>query len=320
LKVGSLIAAGVAVALLGWTERDDLLDEWRYLTVAIPYRHNTFDQNANAAAELLKLGALHSFWDCAHDKDHCPAMVVIPAGSFVMGSPASDSERQLNEGPQHQVTIPKPFAIAKYATTFAEWDECATYGDCNPNIGDEGWGRGRRPVINVTWNDAQTYVAWLSQMTGKHYRLLSEAEYEYATRAGTSTARFWGDTATDQCRYANGDDQAARKADPTDKTTLSCDDGFVYSSPVGSFRPNEFGLYDMLGNVWDWTEDCYHASYSGAPTDGRPWGSGQCGHPVVRGGSWGNGPRVLRSAYRTQDSNTVKNYYDGFRVARTLDQ
>ncbi len=234
----------------------------------------------------------------------CPEMIVAPAGRFTMGSPAGqggDSER-----PAHEVTIAKPFAVAKFALTFDEWDGCAAHGDCNPHVSDKKWGRGRRPTINVSWDDAQTYVKWLSRITGKDYRLLSEAEYEYAARAGTETKYPWGDDI---------------KLDG--KPMANCDGcggewGSKQTAPVGSFPANAFGLYDMVGNVWEWTEDCWHEHYDGAPTDGSPWTSGDCDTPVVRGGSWSLFPDNLRSALRSGADSDLRADSLGFRVARTL--
>ncbi len=201
------------------------------------------EQTASAWERALKAG--NSFKECGD----CPEMIVVPAGRFLMGSPAGqgyDSER-----PAHEVTIAKPFAVAEFALTFDEWDACAAHGDCNPRVDDEGWGRGRRPVINVSWDDAQAYVKWLSRITGKRYRLLSEAEYEYAARAGTRTAYPWGD----EIRL-NG------KPMPNCSGCGSQWDG-KQTAPVGSFTANRFDLYDMVGNVWEWTEDCWNDSYEG---------------------------------------------------------
>ena len=235
----------------------------------------------------------------------CPGMVVVPARPFTMGSPegqGDDSERRA-----HEVTIAKPFAVAKFALTFDEWDACALHGDCNPHVGDAGWGRGRRPAINVSWDDAQAYVKWLSWWTGRSYRLLSEAEYEYAARAGTKTKYPWGDD-------VNLDG----------KPMANCDGcggewGGKQTAPVGSFPANAFGLHDMVGNVWEWTEDCWHGNYDGAPADGLPWTKGDaCYLRVVRGGSWNFNPDVLRSAIRDRANSGDRNGNLGFRVARTL--
>ena len=241
------------------------------------------------------------FQDC----DKCPSMVVVPAGSFAMGSPASEPRRESYEGPQHEVTFAKPFAVAKYELTFADWDACVTGGGCNgykPNNLD--WGRGQQPVINVSWDDARAYVAWLSEVTGKTYRLLSEAEYEYATRAGTTTVYPWGDDIGKNNANCNGCGSKWDVQQP---------------APVGSFPPNKFGLYDMVGNVFEWTQDCYHDSYNGAPTDGSAWiTGGDCGKRAVRGGAWSFYTVFLRSAFRMGVPIVIRGSNLGFRVGRTL--
>ncbi len=238
------------------------------------------------------------------DCPECPEMVVVPAGSFMMGSPDSEVERNSIEGPQHRLTIPRPFAVGKFEVTFEEWDACVAGGGCNgyrPN--DQGWGRGKRPVINVSWDDAKTYVAWLSRKTGKPYRLLTEAEWEYAARAGTNTRYWWGD----EIGSGNANCDTA------------CGDSFRYTAPVGSFKPNGFGLHDMLGNVWEWTEDCWNGNYNSAPTDGTAWLGSDCGRRVLRGGSWILNPGNVRSAVRMGGVTASRSYRYGigFRVART---
>ena len=197
LRVQALVAAvalGEAViifiGLLGWLNRGALEEQWRFYTKVRPYVTAQITPYVLSAAAERALKPGDSFRECAQD---CPDMIVIPAGSFTMGSPQSEAGRGPNEAPQHVVAIAKPFAVAKFELTFADWDACAAYGDCSPHVSDSGWGRGQYPVIDVTWNDAQQYVRWLSRTTGKPYRLLSEAEYEYAARAGTQTVYYWGD-------------------------------------------------------------------------------------------------------------------------------
>ena len=252
---------------------------------------------AIAAENTTKPGRV--FKDCAQ----CPQMVVIPAGSFLMGSPPGERDRYKIEGPQHQVTVGR-FAMGRYEVTFAEWDACIAAGGCSHRPGDEGWGRGRRPVINVTWKDAKQYVAWLSSKTGKRYRLPSEAEWEYAARAGTRTAYWWGDApgrGKANCRDC-GSQWGGKK-----------------TAPVGSFRPNGFGLYDVSDNVMERVEDCWHKSYVGAPTNGEPWTTGGlCRYRVSRGGSWYGYSRGLRSATRGWSIPETRHSFSGFRVAKTL--
>ena len=227
------------------------------------------------------------FRDC----EECPEMVVVPAGSFTMGSPASEEDRDNDEGPQHRVTIRAPFAVGKYEVTFSEWDACVAAGGCGHRADDRSWGRGRRPVINVSWEDARSYVLWLSRKTGKRYRLLSEAEWEYAARAGTTRPFHTGSTiSTDRANYNGSFSYGAG-----DKGTWRKE-----SVPVGSFPANGFGLHDMHGNVWEWVEDCWNDNYAGAPSNGTAWtAGGDCGKRVLRGGSWYNKPRILRSAIRS---------------------
>jgi formylglycine-generating enzyme required for sulfatase activity len=254
-----------------------------------------------AEADQHQPKPVQSLRDCPDD---CPEMVVIPAGTFMMGSSPRELGHQESEAPQHKVTIAKPFAVSKYELTFDEWDACADHGACDEQIGDGGWGRGKQPVINVTWDEAQKYATWLSKLTGKHYRLLSEAEYEYATRAGMRTPYPWGDAIG--TNRANCIDCGSRwdKRQP---------------APVGSFAPNAFGLYDMVGNVWEWVEDCWHGTYKLAPTDGSAWTTGDCGVRVLRGGSWTSFHDQLRSANRSRSAADDRGRIIGFRVARTLE-
>ncbi len=243
------------------------------------------------------------------DAPWCPEMVVIPAGRFLMGSSSAEAERSNDEGPQHYVSIAEPFALGRYPVTFDEYDEFAATTGREPP-GDEGWGRGRRPVINVSWNDAQAYVAWLSERTGAAYRLPSEAEWEHACRGGTTTTFHFGPTiSTDQGNHnGNYTDGSGRKGVHRHQTI-----------PVGSFPANPFGLHDMHGNVWEWCADVWHNDYRGAPTDGRAWvEGGEQGQRVLRGGSWVNLPIYLRAAARDRSVPGGWDYDVGFRVARTL--
>jgi formylglycine-generating enzyme required for sulfatase activity len=242
------------------------------------------------------------FRDCAK----CPEMVVVPAGSFTMGSPQSEKGRSYYEGPQHRVTFSQPFAVGKYAVTFDEWDACVADGGCNGyKPSDADWGRGKRPVVNVSWNDAQAYTSWLKRKTGRDYHLLSEAQREYVTRAGTTTPFWWGSTIlADQANYTDDGEAKSRYRYQT--------------APVDAFQPNPWGLYQVHGNVYEWTEDCWKDNYSSAATDGSAWTSEDCVSRVVRGGSWETFPRYLRSAYRDRYIAVNRSTRYGFRVARTL--
>jgi formylglycine-generating enzyme required for sulfatase activity len=301
-----LLLLGIIGSLVGIIEKETIKEQFHWLTVMRPYRVANFDPY------VLKPGAEHalrpstSFRECAKD---CPEMIVIPAGEFIMGSPATEqgfgNEQGLgyNDDPQHNVTIARPFAVSKYDVTFADWDACVSVGGC-PKAADSGFGRDTKPVINVNWDDAQTYLTWLSKMTGQPYRLLTEAEWEYAARAGTTTTFYWGDhVGTGNANCIGCDSHLAGKA----------------TSPVGSFPANQFGLYDMAGNVEGWVQDCNHNSYNGAPADGSAWISGDCSLRVVRGGSWLSSPGGVRSADRaTEPAAVYRANTLGFRVGRTL--
>lgn len=273
-----------------------------------------------------------TFRDCPT----CPQMVVVPAGSFMMGSPSHEEGRNENEGPVHRVTIGQALAVGKYEVTIGEYEQfVATTGHVGGNS-CEVWERGkfqkrsgvnwdapgfqkteRHPVVCVSWKDVQAYVRWLSRTTGEKYRLLSEAEWEYVARAGTATARYWGSREAGQCRYANGADQTGRDA-RVDGKEASCDDGQYRTAVAGTYQANRFGLYDVLGNVWEWTQDCVNSSYQGAPNNGRVWRQGNCNRRIMRGGSWLNSPLGLRSAIRAHVPADRRSSSVGFRIARSL--
>ena len=234
---------------------------------------------------------LETFKDCPD----CAEMVALAAGSFIMGSPRTENGRFGNEA-QHEVTIQQAFAIGKYEVTFAEWDACVAGGGCGGyRPSDEGWGRGKQPVMQISWEDAQSYVLWLSQKTGKTYRLPTDAEWEYAARAGTATAYPWGELPSHN--QANYGTEACCAGLVSEK------DVWEGSSPVGSFPANAFGLYDMQGNVWEWVADCSDTA---------------CTQRGLRGGSWNSYPSLLRSANRNENLITKRPANYGFRVARTL--
>lgn len=233
------------------------------------------------------------FRDCAD----CAEMVVVPAGEFKMGS-----DETIYEKPSHRVVIAEDFAIGRREVTFEEWDLCVTAGGCRYRPDDRGWGRGTRPVIDVSWDDAQSFVAWLSQKTGKKYRLPSEAEWEYAARAGTETAFWWGRALV--------------------KGTANCEDcgdaPLRRSTPAQSFRPNGFGLFDVAGNAAEWVQDCWNDTYKGAPSNGAAWSTGQCQQRGLRGGSFAAKAAYARSAARFRYDQDVRYYTNGFRIARDL--
>lgn len=231
----------------------------------------------------------------------CPVMIVIPPGKFIMGSSERELDHRASEGPQHEVEIAKSFAVSKFEVTFEQWDACVAASACVRAA--DAWGRGDMPVVNVSWGDAQQYVGWLSRLTGKAYRLLTEAEWEYTARAGSNTRFSWGD------------EPGADNANCSD-----CGSTWnLQTAPVGSFKPNAFGLHDMHGNVWEWVEDSWHENYQAAPTDGSAWLKG--GDPkyrVIRGGSWHNEGELIRAAVRFQRNHLVQFDTLGFRVARTM--
>jgi formylglycine-generating enzyme required for sulfatase activity len=249
-------------------------------------------------------GALTEFKDCAG----CPQMVVIPAGEFTMGSPPSEKYRGAEA--QHRITIAYPFAVSKFEVTFDQWDACVKDGSCGGyRPDDEGWGRGNRPVMNISWENAKAYVTWLGHKTGKPYRLLSESEWEYAARAGTTTPFSYGNSLSPGKANYNGSVEGSAPSKVNRQQTI----------PIGSFPANEFGLHDMHGNVSEWVEDCWHDEYDEkAPTDGSAWLEGNCDGRVVRGGSWEDSQADLRSAARTGGAKGDQFYTDGLRIARDL--
>ena len=245
-----------------------------------------------------------SFRDCPN----CPEMVVVPAGSFIMGSPVYERGRHGDEGPQHRVKFEQTFAVGKFEVTFSEWDACLADDGCkNWHPQNENWGRGEHPVIYISWFEAKAYVQWLSKRTGEKYRLLSEAEWEYVARGGTTTPFSTGKIITP--------DQANFKGSYVRDGIYTA----IYlqkTVPVGAYSANNFGLYDMYGNVLEWVEDCYYNNYRGAPNDGSVRTSGDCASRIQRGGSWQDTLMNLRSANRVGVSPLMKTSKAGFRVAR----
>jgi formylglycine-generating enzyme required for sulfatase activity len=298
LVYGLLI--GSIAGLIGWINQPYLTDQLTWYTTVRPYMLRQVRPYVLTAAAERALKSGDSFRECAKD---CPEMVVVPAREFMMGSAADERNHYGNENPLHRVTIARPLAVSKFEVTFEQWDACVAIGACT-HVPDGNMGRGMQPVINVSWDNAQQYVVWISTMTGRPYRLLSEAEWEYAARAGTTTAFSWGDEIGKNNANCNG---------------CGSEWDSRQTAPVGSFAPNQFGLHDMHGNVWEWVEDCLHANYEGAPKDGSPWiAQGDCNHRVVRGGSWAGYPVGLRSALRFWYSADDHGNDLGFRVARTL--
>jgi len=307
------------------------------------------DKNVNKSL----IGKLLDLVDnpCAYSKDNGPEMIIIPAGRFEMGSPESEKGRSSRESPKHLVAIVHPFAIGRceitvgqfrtfvnetgYVTSAESGNGCQLWQADNGHPSDKirkelNWKNAgyhqdvNHPVVCVSWYDAQAYIRWLSERTGQHYRLPSEAEWEYAARAGSNTAYFWGDDPRMACDFANVGDLSQGRVPYWKVPTTDCDDHAQYTAPVAKYKPNAFGLYDMLGNVYEWTQDCEHSNYIRAPVDGHArdnFGSEPCSERITRGGAWGNtptGPPKYRSA--------VRNYYVagnaaagiGFRIVREL--
>lgn len=301
-----------------------------------------------APAELQPVASpspRESFQDCTD----CPRMVVIPGGEFLMGSPPEESGRRQNEGPQRRLAIAS-FAMSEteitqgqYAAFVQETNRaaeggCYTHGDGSDDISDvdprASWrspgfeSTPEHPVVCVSWHEARDYAAWLSRKTGETYRLPSEAEWEYAARAGTTSAFFWGDSADRECVRMNGGDRslvralpawsqsiatALRNGDPRARL-VECDDGSPFTSVVGRYQPNPFGLRDIIGNAWEWVEDCWSESL---PMESRPKVALSCDHRT-RGGSWDDFPEDLRSARRGRLAPDQRRNDVGFRLARTL--
>jgi formylglycine-generating enzyme required for sulfatase activity len=294
LRIALALLGVSALGYVAWSNRSYVAARFALLTDAIRPR-------ALTAVQEGKLQARDGFKECSF----CPEMVVVPAGKFMMGSPASEPGRRNEESPYHEVVIARPFAVSRLEVTFAQWDVCALVGDCAHQPADQGWGRASLPVTNVSWNDARQYAGWISRLTGQHYRLLSESEWEYAARGGSTSAYGWGN----EIGRANANCKGCGSAWDNRQT-----------APVGSFSANAFGLHDMLGNVWEWVEDCWHDRYEGAPADGSAWtvACSDDGYRVVRGGGWNDDPADLRAAARYGGPVAIRNSVNGARLARTL--
>ena len=252
-----------------------------------------------------------NFRDC----EDCPSMVVVPAGSFWQGSEESSPYAIKMETPRRMVTIAEPFAVSVFEITMEQWDQCVSAGSCRTRPPDNGWGRGSRPVIMVSWNDAQEYVAWLNSRTGQAYSLPSESQWEYLARAGEE--RDWlGGSPTSVCQYGN---IAGAESGFRWQHEECSDQAAIETLPVGSFKPNAFGVYDVVGNVAEWTLDCMNLSYLDAPADGSAWGRGICSSRITRGGSWFTGSREIRLPARFNLKNGDRNDFTGFRVVRKVE-
>lgn len=309
-----------------------------YASLAITSRMSTAAPGANMHTQAGK-----QFHDC---RNACPEMVIVPRGSFTMGASPGEAERekvpayfQGHSVPQHAVTIRYAFAVSKFDVTRDEYaafvaathrpdpDSCyiTVASGREEDVKGANWHSpgfpqtGKDPVVCVNWDDAKVYAAWLSAKTGHSYRLPTEAEWEYAARAGTTTARYAESSPAGLCRFVNHADLDYSAKNPHDSdVNRECHDGFPFTSPVGSFSPNSFGLYDMLGNVWQWTQDCWNDDYKGAPSDGSSWESGNCNRRVVRGGAYSNVPGLVLSDVRNGYKSSGRDHSQGFRVVRTF--
>ena len=291
-----------------------------------------------AAVAWLFGGSARAAVSCAD----CPEMLSIPAGELVMGAaPGEEARENLSpefrgrSEPQRRVKV-QAFLAGKYEVTRAQYrafahatgradDGCFVWAgsqfqlDRSRSWRSTGYAQDdTHPATCISWEDATAYAAWLSRRTGGRYRLLTEAEWEYAARAGTTTARYWGDDASRSCEHANVADRATQSQVPGAREwhAAPCDDAHAYTAPVGRFRANAFGLHDTLGNVAEWTQDCWNHGYAGAPVDGAAWTAGDCSMRAVRGGSWEDAPVGVRAAYRVGSPVTIRVYTRGFRVAR----
>jgi formylglycine-generating enzyme required for sulfatase activity len=331
---GTLLRGAPLAEAARWlAERGDDLneDERAYVRASLAARDRRRWLAGGAAALVVLASVVAAVWQYREAErlrreraPILPVMVEIQPRPFMMGSRKDDKEAYSNEQPLHEVVIVKPFKIGKHEVTFEEYDRFALATDRRPPS-DQGWGGGKRPVINVSWDDAVAYAKWLSKETGQRFRLPTEAEWEYAARADSATARFWGDDPKEACRYANVYDRTGeavgKEKYAIDWEAHDCDDGFVETAPVdrSGAKPNALGLHDVLGNVWEWVEDCWHASYEGAPTDGSVWtAGGDCGRRVVRGGSGYGAPRHVRSARRTRLPAGGRDLLIGARLAQDL--
>ncbi|OUT77689.1 MAG: hypothetical protein CBB82_05935 [Betaproteobacteria bacterium TMED22] len=253
------------------------------------------------------------FKDCGD----CPVMIVIPSGSFSMGSPPVDQGRPYAEGELRLVHIPNRFASGKFEITYKEWEGCVVDGQC-PDAKKDDWSGETHPVVNISWKEAFQYTKWLSKKTGRPYRLLTEAEWEYVATGGISRARFFGIKAQRICDFGNIYDYTAEEVLDYGLDVLPCNDQYGFSAPIGSFKPNQFGVHDMLGNVWEWTEDCQAILWRNAPTDASARVDGHCTHRAYRGGSWlSHPPKYLQipDRYKYLGAREIDL---GFRLALTL--
>ena len=321
LRGGTLAAIAVAAAIVA-------------LAVAYFLEHDRILGwlESHRSAVTVRPGDGETFRDCPT----CPLMRVLPPGRLIQGAAADAAESTQFELPSHPVVIAHSLGIGVYEVTVGEFKEfadatshqsagCEAYDGSWQAHAEFNWANvgysqtSAHPVVCVSWRDANDYAAWLSTKTGQKYRLPSESEWEYAARAGSDLARPWAEDASAACASANVADQTAAQRYPGWKVQ-PCSDGYVYTAPVGSFKPNAFGLYDMLGNAFEWVQDCWHADYKGAPSDGSAWLTGNCTERDLRGGSWFTSPSLVRTSARNRFEETYRSNSVGFRLVREVKQ
>jgi len=308
MSADAATAQALAIEQAAWSSAKNANTAESYQTYLSSYPNGTYAPLAKAALEELRPSPGKTFQDC----NACPMMKTLESGNAQLGAGASEPGVKPNEQPQRPVIISTPFSISLTEVTFAQWDACVTGGGCTKRPKDNGWGRGNRPVINISWDDAQGYAKWLSDQTGKPYSLPSEAQWEYAARGG-ETGHYMGGSAKALCAFANG---AGIESGLTWANKECSDLSSDRTLPVGSLSANKFGIKDMLGNVQEWTLDCNTLNLKDAPTNGNPDLRGSCNQRVVRGGSWFSPPTGLRFTTRENQRRGDSNDFTGFRVVR----
>lgn len=328
ISLALFLAVGLLLLVLKFTLTNESNES--YITSQVPV---SVDDNVKQDVSVVL--QQHQPGDTFTDCESCPEMVVIPTGSFLQGSPENETGRELNEGPQHNVTIAYPLAVGVTEVTRGQFSRFVAEADYKGSgcwIYDGDWQKQptrnwlspgftqdeNHPVTCVSWYDAKSYTRWLAEKTGSKYRLLSESEWEYVARGGTTTARQWGNAPSAACLSANVADSTGAANYPG-WNVHDCDDKFIYTSPVATFEANSFGLYDTLGNVFEWVEDCWSDNYTESSADGYAWVDGKCDDRVLRGGSWYSRQNFVRSAYRNRFSPDHRSSSFGFRVARELE-
>lgn len=307
-RVRSLRAA--AADRNAWQQASSLNTVAGYEQYLSSFPQGAYTMQAIAALEKLKPAPGRVFKDCAT----CPAMIVLPPGTAQLGAADNDGAARPNEKPARPVTFADMFAMSVTEVTFDDWQNCVSQGGCAQVPSNNGWGGGNRPVINVTWNDAQAYTTWLSQVTGNDYTLPTEAQWEYAARAGEQSV-WQGGSEKALCAFANG----ASSESGLPWANAACrDPASDRTMPAGTLAANKFGLKDMIGNVGEWTLDCSTLNLRDAPTDGSADLRGSCNQRSVRGGSWFSGPEDLRFSARLMQRRGDSNDFTGFRVVRKI--